>query len=199
MARLVDLVLLSAHTAPHACRLFPRGLLREPWSHLQRATQIWLTHTDQVPAAQVDAWRGLVSHYAPGTPVVLTRHEPRELADLATGTAVARTDLAGARVVAVCGLGNPASFEQSLVACGAEVVPCRFPDHHRYRPEDWEQAAAVARAHDARFLVTTEKDAVKVDFAPCWPTLVLRSELAVTAGEDHVQTLLTQVVGSLGD
>jgi len=48
MARRADVVLLSVLTPPPACRLFPRGVLREPWSALARADQVWLTHTDQV-------------------------------------------------------------------------------------------------------------------------------------------------------
>lgn len=198
MARTAEVVLLSARTAPEVCGLFPRGVLREPWAHLARASQVWLTHTDQASPAQVDAWRGLVSRCAPAAAVLLTRHAPRELVAFEGGPAIPVERLGGTRVVAVSGLGDPLSFERVLADCGAEVVPCRFPDHHAYRPEDWQRAADLARDLGAQWLVTTEKDAVKVQNTPPWPTLVLHSELAVVAGEDHVDDLLAKVTVALG-
>jgi len=69
-----------------------------------------------------------------------------------------RTDaekLRGKRVVAFAGLANNAQFFDTLREAGADVVATReFPDHHRYQPGD-------IPAGD--ILVTTEKDAVKLD------------------------------------
>ena len=45
--------------------------------------------------------------------------------------------LAGQRVAAFCGIGNPAGFRHTLAATGCELVAWReFPDHHAYTAAD---------------------------------------------------------------
>jgi tetraacyldisaccharide 4'-kinase len=71
-----------------------------------------------------------------------------------SGDAVALSSLAGQRVHAVAGIGNPRRFFAQLAAAGLKVVEHAFPDHHRYRAADLE-------FHDGLPLLMTEKDAVK--------------------------------------
>ena len=73
-------------------------------------------------------------------------------------------DLAGQRVHAVAGIGNPERFFAGLRAAGLELLAHPFPDHHRY-------AAHELQFGDALPVIMTEKDAVKCQaFAPdrCW-------------------------------
>ena len=66
----------------------------------------------------------------------------------------------GKRVFAFAGLADNEQFFAALRDCGAIVTGTRgFPDHHRYTQED---VAALKNVKDA-LLVTTEKDAVKID------------------------------------
>jgi tetraacyldisaccharide 4'-kinase len=69
-----------------------------------------------------------------------------------------RTDaekLRGRRVFAFAGIANNAQFFATLREAGVELTGTReFPDHHRYKPGDLP---------DSGPLVTTEKDAVKLD------------------------------------
>jgi len=68
--------------------------------------------------------------------------------------------LRGKRVFAFSGLADNEQFFASLRAAGAELSGTRsFEDHHRYTAEDL--AALRNATHD--LLVTTEKDAVKID------------------------------------
>ncbi len=71
--------------------------------------------------------------------------------------------LKGKRVVLFAGIAQPDSFKATVASLGAEVVGTHwFPDHHRYTPRNLQSLLAADRfpAHD--FLVTTEKDAVKL-------------------------------------
>jgi tetraacyldisaccharide 4'-kinase len=71
--------------------------------------------------------------------------------------------LAGRRIVAFAGIGNPAAFRASLENLGAELSGFRpFPDHHAYTAADL--AAIHDRATELRadLVVTTLKDLVKV-------------------------------------
>src|SRR5205085_1981741 len=71
--------------------------------------------------------------------------------------------LAGRKVLAFCGIGNPAAFFANLEALGAEVVSARaFGDHHGYAAAEVAALAADARAAGAEAVVTTQKDAVKL-------------------------------------
>jgi tetraacyldisaccharide 4'-kinase len=58
------------------------------------------------------------------------------------------------RVHAVAGIGNPDRFFSMLRGLGIAVVPHAFPDHHDYRPEDFEFGSHLP-------VLMTEKDAVK--------------------------------------
>lgn len=60
----------------------------------------------------------------------------------------------GQRVHAVAGIGDPKRFFLHLARFGLKVVPHPFPDHHRFRAEDFAFG-------DDDPVVMTEKDAVK--------------------------------------
>jgi len=63
--------------------------------------------------------------------------------------------LRGRRVFAFAGIANNAQFFQTLRDAGVELTGTReFPDHHDYKPGDLPETGP---------LVTTEKDAVKLD------------------------------------
>ncbi len=62
---------------------------------------------------------------------------------------------AGTEVHAVTGIGNPARFEQTLMAMSLIPELSAYPDHH---PFDGSEV----RFHDGRPVIVTEKDAVKL-------------------------------------
>ena len=64
--------------------------------------------------------------------------------------------LHGARVHAVCGIGNPQRFFATLADAGIDVVPHAFPDHHAFTAADLEFDTDTP-------VVMTEKDAVKCE------------------------------------
>ena len=66
-------------------------------------------------------------------------------------------------VAAFCGLGNPASFWETLTLLGSDpVFSWSFGDHHVYKPLQLRRLAAQARRRGAGVLVTTEKDAMNL-------------------------------------
>ncbi|MCE5217765.1 tetraacyldisaccharide 4'-kinase [bacterium] len=194
MARELDLVLLDALAGPEAWRLFPAGRLREPVTHLQRASQVWITHADLASTEHLEQLRTLARRYCPNCPVVVTRHREGVLRPLSGGGAPVE-DLRGQKVVAVSALGNPQSYEMGLEKLGAQVTPARFPDHHRYVPEDYERIKQTCRASGAGLVVTTEKDAVKLPPPPedCPPVVVMSCGLEVLEGLDEVESALQAV------
>ncbi|MGD9496738.1 MAG: tetraacyldisaccharide 4'-kinase [Armatimonadota bacterium] len=198
MQRVVDLVLVDATFDLAGARVFPRGYLREPLTHLRRATHLLLTHCDLAPTAQVERIVALLAHHAPGAPVMLSRHVPAGLYRLDRPEELLNPgELAGRRVAAMCAVGNPASFEGLLLGLGAEVVArCVFPDHHDYSPSDWGLVAKALRGRGVELVIVTEKDAVKLPPAPevLPPVAVLAVELQVTRNEDAWEALIASVM-----
>jgi len=73
-------------------------------------------------------------------------------------------ELASKRLFAFAGLANNDQFFASLRALGLTVAGTKgFRDHHRYTPADIAAVKAAARDAGAEIVVTTEKDAVKLD------------------------------------
>lgn len=69
--------------------------------------------------------------------------------------------LRGKRVFAFAGLADNRQFFESL---DLEVVGKHsFPDHHRYTASDIERIKQEASDAGAEAIITTEKDAVKID------------------------------------
>ena len=168
LARDLDLVLLDAGDPWGGGRLPPLGRLREPMSALARADAVVVTKVpaDHEPtvAAIAEQVRGL----RPGIPVVAARTRITRIRQPDRGWSEPEV-LAGAPVFAFAGLGRPQGFAEVLETAGAEVVGCHwFPDHHVYHSDDLVELAAEAERAGGT-LVTTAKDAVKLDDdAPVW-------------------------------
>jgi tetraacyldisaccharide 4'-kinase len=73
-------------------------------------------------------------------------------------------ELTGRRIFAFAGLADNEQFFASLRANGLNVIGTRsFRDHHRYTAADIASIKASAATAGAEAIVTTEKDAVKID------------------------------------
>lgn len=68
------------------------------------------------------------------------------------------------QLFAFSGLADNDQFFGSLRAAGLKLAgTLAFGDHHRYSPEDLKRIERAAREAGAEAIVTTEKDAVKID------------------------------------
>jgi tetraacyldisaccharide 4'-kinase len=159
-----DIVVIDS-TNPFANgHLIPRGTLREPMSNLSRADIFFLTKVDQVSKKRVDEIKTKLNDYNPMSLIFETIHSPSYLRTLGDELDLdLELDLASRRVMAVSGIGNPQSFEQTLTDLEAEVVErVRFEDHHQYRKEEIIDIFSRAVENDADLIITTEKDAVSM-------------------------------------
>ena len=130
-------------------RVIPAGPLRAPLAdQLARADAIVVVGRVGGAAPVIAAARGLQ------LPVFSARLEP-DAAFIAA--------LAGARVLAFAGIGDPDKMFATLAQAGVAVAAARsFPDHHRYTPADARSLCAQADA-EGLTLVTTEKDLARLE------------------------------------
>ncbi len=176
LARDLDIVLLDA-TAPDAGgALLPAGRLREPLASLARADLLVVTKTEQAEAAPALA---VAARYAPGVPVYHAATRVLGIRD-AAGLAVAPADLPGATCVAVAGLARPEAFLSTLA--GLKISPAAalsFRDHDAYGPRALGRIERAAEESGATAVVTTEKDAVKLEGRLALPVFAVAVDMPV--------------------
>lgn len=194
----LDIVLIDALNPWGYAHCLPRGLLREPISAVERADLVLITRADLVHAEELTAIRTeLVRHQHVATVAELS-FQPMSLVNC-DGETRSLIDVVGKRCVGFCGIGNPASFEQTLKRLGANVVDfVAFPDHHHFTDADIRQLADRAKSLSADMLLVTQKDLVKLDSSeigerPCWAVTigskVLRGDQII---EHHLWKLMNR-------
>ncbi len=143
--RNLDVVIVDKRTMMDR-GLLPVGRLREPLSSLRRATVV-LTTPDVLEAE--------VSPYCSEECCVAGVEFVAEM-----------PALNGKRVVCVSSIAEPQRFVTSVRKNGAEIAhTIEYPDHHWYTKQEVLNVISLAKKHDAD-VVTTEKDAVKLQQAP---------------------------------
>ena len=157
LARECDIVLIDTLDVFDDAAPFPLGWLRESLAGLGRADLVVLTRTrrGRSYAGLVEA----VRQYHAGIPVFLSRVAPLGFVSATTAQAFGLEHFEGRRVAAFCGLGNPASFWDSLAQLGCNVVfRWAFGDHHVYKPQELKRLEYLSINAKAEVLVTTQKD-----------------------------------------
>jgi tetraacyldisaccharide 4'-kinase len=190
LARDLDLVLISADD-PYPAPVLPRGPYREPASALVRAGAIIVTRRT-APAEHAREVAAAIEREWPSTLAGVVSLEPGALARL-DGTTLAAAPAGD--VLAVCGVARPDAFAAAVrEAVRGDIELVAFADHHAYDGADAERIRRRARG---RPVVTTEKDAVKLErwHTELGETFVLHDHLRWERGESALRALLRDAVG----
>jgi tetraacyldisaccharide 4'-kinase len=159
--RNLDIVLLDAHNPFGNGRLLPFGPLREPVAHLDRADAIILTRAED--PGLVARTRSMLARMFPGKPIFACRHGLSSMKAGFDGCPVSSAALAKQRAVAFAGIARPAPFFLSLESTGIKLAATfAFSDHHPYTEDDTRMLMRSVKKTGARFLITTEKDAMRL-------------------------------------
>jgi len=187
-----DIVLIDRQQPFGNERLLPRGTLREPPSHLARASTIFITKSD----GKTDELRRRIAEFNPNAGVIECIHHPLYLEDVFTGQRVGLEILKGRQVASFSAIAQPESFEQSLVQLGAELVYTkRFADHHRFTQQEVINAINRSKKRQAETIITTQKDAVrfpKIDRRDL-PIYFMRVEIKILSGADDFQDCVRKI------
>jgi tetraacyldisaccharide 4'-kinase len=192
----LDIVLLDALEPFGFGHVFPRGTLREPAGGLSRADVIVLSRADLATAEERQAIRREARRLAPNAAWAEVVHRPVGLVGGDGDGAL--TALEGARVAALCGIGNPAAFRRTLETCGSRIGAWReFPDHFAYGPADVAELERwIAGQKEVSAAVCTHKDLVKIGRShlagrPLWAVVI---GCHITAGEESLESRLREVL-----
>jgi tetraacyldisaccharide 4'-kinase len=176
LARNVDIVLLDATDPDAGGDFLPAGRLREPLSSLARADLIVITKCEQAdPAAAIE----LAIRHARGVPLFRARTVVIGILDR-DGVQVSPADLPAGTVVAVAGLAHPEAFRDTVNRLGISPTAfLPFPDHARYGDFRIGRILRTAEETGATALLTTEKDAVKLEGSVPLPVFRVAIEMRV--------------------
>ncbi len=172
--------------------LLPRGTLREPPSHLARATAIFITKSDGNTAEL----RARIAQVNPTAGVIECIHHPLYFEDVFTGQRLGLEHFKGRKVACLSGIAQPESFEESLVQLGTELVYAkRFADHHRFTQQEILNVINRSKKRQAEAIVTTQKDAVrfpKIDRRDL-PIFFMRVEIKILHGANDFQDCVRKI------
>jgi len=187
-----DIVLVDRQQPFGTEQLLPRGTLREPPSHLARASTIFITKSDGNTAEL----RRRIAEFNPSAGIIECIHHPLYLEDVFTGQRLPLESLKGRKVASLSGIAQPESFEESLVHLGAELVYSkRFADHHRFTQQEILNTINRSKKRQAEMIVTTQKDAVrfpKIDRRDL-PIRFMRVEIKILRGADDFQDCVRKI------
>ena len=168
--------------------IFPAGPLREPASALQRADMILYTHSDEAPdncCENLPVRKDILK--------LKTIHTFDKIVRINDQKKISPEELNKKKVVLFCGIGEPDSFKKRVEQHGAEIVYYKyFPDHYVYKAGDLQSLHKAAENLKADFILTTQKDSVKIkevvsEFPLIW-TVMMKIEF--TSGEEKFQKTL---------
>ncbi|MDR1590591.1 MAG: tetraacyldisaccharide 4'-kinase [Puniceicoccales bacterium] len=172
--------------------LLPRGILREPLSHLDRASCIFLTKSDGTRDHRLEQEIYGVNY---GIQIVECCHRSCHLVGQ-SGVEILPLEILRDKNVAIfCAIASPDGFERFITTLGANIVyKKRYIDHHRFT--NTELSSISERARNADFLITTEKDAVRIanDFKFSVPFFYMRVRIQFLHNEHWVRHLLSEAL-----
>lgn len=187
-----DIVLVDCQQPFGNERLLPRGTLREPPSHLARASTIFITKSD----GKTNELRRRIAELNPTAGIIECVHHPLYLEDVFTGQRSNLDLIKGRKVASLSGIAQPESFEHNLVNLGTELVYSkRFADHHRFTQQEVLNAINRSKKRQAEMIITTQKDAVrfpKIDRRDL-PILFMRVEIKIVSGADDFQDCVRKI------
>ena len=173
--------------------LLPRGILREPIRHIKRASYVFLTKSDGNPDPDLEA---LIQKHNPGIDIIECAHKPQYLQQVNGEGRLPLDDLLQKRIGAFSGIAVPESFEGFLRGFGANLLYTkRFLDHHRFDAEELGEIFNEAVDADLDFIVTTEKDAVRIseDQEFPLPLYFLRLEIEILRGVEDFDAAVSKI------
>jgi tetraacyldisaccharide 4'-kinase len=159
LGRDLNIVVVTAQEVLSCSPLLPAGNRREPFSALRRADLIIVSRARNAQEF-ADARRFLARWHKPLVGMELL---PVAIKHPVTRQERALDEVAGKKVVAFSGIGQPAAFEETLRSLDVQLMEhWRFPDHYQYGQSDIDRIVRSFERHGAEYLLTTEKDVARL-------------------------------------
>jgi tetraacyldisaccharide 4'-kinase len=187
----VDVVLIDEGDPFSNGYLIPRGHLREPIDQISRADLVY-----SIRKNFMDLSPPFVT-FRNSLPTAII-YEPAELVDRTLKKYAGLEYLRGKNVVVFCGIGNPWYFLNTAKLSGSNLQKSFvFDDHHEYRTSDMRILESAKDRCAADFLLTTEKDIVKIASLDWKPETIAVSMKLKSADSDSCRQIFEQIESCL--
>lgn len=161
--RKLNIVLFDALMPLESYRVAPLGYMREGFQALKDTDLVVIGKADLAGDERVQALKNFLHPHLPrGVEFAEVGFRPNGFYNSAYELVLKTEDIRGKKVICLAGVANPRSFYKLLEDLGAEIIVTEsFPDHHFFKPEELQALLTYAKNEDA-YLVTTEKDMVRI-------------------------------------
>jgi tetraacyldisaccharide 4'-kinase len=159
----LDIVCIDSTASLSFGNMLPAGNLREPIGNLERADAVVLTRAEL--SSSIEDFAHSVREINSSAHIFRAEARFRALKNLnsfLSGDAADPELRITPQTFAFCGLGNPQSFLTMLATYGSTRF-VQFSDHHRYTQNNIQEIEEGARRNRCDALITTAKDAVKLE------------------------------------
>ena len=190
----LDVVVINAINPFGNSSLIPRGILREPFESLKRASIVVLTDVNLTPRKDLESIKIKIRTIVPKVEFVEAYREALYFYRPGSRERIQVGRFQGQRVTSFSGIGTPRSFQMLLNQLGLKTIRnFEFSDHHRFTEDELKEIASAKESSESEEIITTEKDFFRCEEAmkKIVKPLILKVRLHLTTGE----TLLHQYLG----
>ncbi|MGA1842133.1 MAG: tetraacyldisaccharide 4'-kinase [bacterium] len=158
----MDILVINARDPFSNNKILPCGQLREPLNSINRASLILLNKS--ISGQNLESIFSMIRKYNTDAPIIETSYTPVYFVSaLNDRKYLPLSNLKGKTVLAFSGIADPSSFMNNLKEIGAIIAnSIIFTDHHWYSERDIDKIKEIARLSAAEYIVTTEKDGVRL-------------------------------------
>lgn len=189
LKRDLDVVCIDATNPFGNGWVIPAGSMRESISGLKRGDVFLITKVDLVEDQKsLFELEVKLKKINPNALLVKSIHRARHFYRLLDEVIVDPEQLKGKNIALLSGIGNPSSFEKTILKLGLNVKKhFMFRDHYWYKEKDLEKIAGYCKQNEIDAIITTEKDAVRLrgskDVIGVAELIVLGIELRIVENE----------------
>ncbi|MGD0591816.1 MAG: tetraacyldisaccharide 4'-kinase [Bacteroidota bacterium] len=205
----LNLVVMTAEEIVKGDWLLPAGNRREPLGSLKRADALVITRCKDMQDFEqakgtIESKLRAEPHPNPllrGEGVIGVQTKLKSFKRTPMNKIVEAGQFIGKNIIAVSGIGSPKTFESLLTDAGMTVAKhFAFSDHHWFSDEDIQTIVKARKALSVDFIVTTEKDFMRLrerfmEFLETEPVIVAEIQQVFIAGKDKLDALIKHVVG----
>ena len=157
----LDIVLVNSKDMRSDHKLIPSGKLREPISNLNRADLIIITKSNiHKPTNYLI---NIIKSF--NRVIIYSEVKIKDLLQYKSNETNKLEKIANKKVYLFSALGDNESFKKMMENTDADIVGhSEYLDHHHYTSDDLKYIEQEAIKNSAEFLITTEKDLVKINF-----------------------------------
>lgn len=190
LGRDLDIVLIDSRNPFGNGHLFPRGILREGKNALKRAHIVVFTKVDKAlrPVSVLkDELRAINDKLL----FLESIHRPAHVHDEKARKDLSLAFLRGKKALLLSSIGDGSYFEDTAKDLGVKVLEhMKFPDHYNYAQEDIRKIMKRCGEVELDIILTTEKDAVKLNRMSFsfgnYPLMTLVVHIDIIFGREHL-------------